>query len=353
MNPAGKAAKTFACFATLLGLTGPCRAASGGSLTPVETIPVAGAQLAALAEFPRCDLNGDIFVRQAHFYGAIQPSGFLEVTAEGQKTVGFSPSAITDPELKDASFRDFAVGLNGVVYALFETQKRHIYVAEFRENGQFYDATPLDSSGFVALHFAVFPSGEYLVAGVRPGPGGEGSGQPVTEIFDASGKMVKRVGVPGDSRLPRASVRGASALASSTATLVGLGATVPAEDGNIYLQRSGAMGAQVYVISPSGDVLRQFDLPAPMKDLHPGVLKVSSGRMVIDFFSLPKPNVVDLDNVKVMHVFSVFDAQSGQRIIDYGQSPQLVGSFACYGPNYFSFVEERGGRSYIVHAEAR
>jgi hypothetical protein len=319
------------------------------TLTPTETIPVPGASLDAIIGFPRCDLDGDIYIHQPRHYGDTQPPGFLRVSADGKQTTVFSPSAVADPALKGSSFADFAVALNGVVYALIQTPGNETYVVEFKDNGQLYSSTRLVTPTFYAQHLAVFPSGEFLVTGVRAGPEGQMAGEPFTAIFDASGQIIKQVVLPGDVKPGATTVRDTGRLESSTGAAVGLGESVPSEDGNMYVARSLA-NPVVYVVSPGGDVLRKMVLPAPQKGLRPGSLKVSGGTLAVEFFSLGDTNQTNLDLVKQTHIYSVFDARTGEKLVDYGESPKLRGAFACYSPSYFSFVGEREGRSYILHA---
>lgn len=333
-----------------LASVGGLRPATMAVLTTTEKISVPGANLAAIAGGPRCDLDGDIYLRLPRMFGRSGIPPLLRVSADGKNVTTFSFSALNDPALKGSSFPDFAVSLDGVVYALAQTPGNKTYVVQFDDQGQLFSTTRLiPPFSFYAMRLAVFPSGDFPVTGVRPGSEGEMTGQPFTAVFDASGNMVKQVRLPGDVTPGTSPVQGTAGLAASTGAAVVLGEAVPAEDGNVYLSRSGAQSV-VYVISPAGEVLRRMALSPPQNELRPGPLKVSGGRLAVEFFSLGDPNQNNLDLLKQTHIYSIYDAATGERLLDYAESPKLRGAFACYTPSYFSFVGGSGGRSYVVQA---
>lgn len=344
----GSLSRTAVAASMCLAVATSLRPGTQAVLTATEKIQVASVDLSVGSGPPRCDANGNIYVRQPHFAGASAPPAFLKVSADGEHVTAFSPAAITDSALKGAPVSDFAVALNGEVYALVQT--RQSYVAEFKDNGEFYSSTRLDGPRIYSIHLAVFPSGEFLVTGVKPDPRGGESGPPFTAIFDRAGELVREVSLAGDTP-PHSDAADADGLNSSGAW-VALGEAIPAEDGNIYIERSGVKGGRVYVISVSGNVLRSFGLNPPEADLRPGPMMISSGTLAIEFFSFVSDSATNLNLAQPPHapIFSVHDAQTGRTLFNYGVAPGLSGSFACYKPGQFSFINGYGGRSYIIHA---
>ncbi|HKT12125.1 MAG TPA: hypothetical protein VJW77_09915 [Terriglobia bacterium] len=327
---------------------------SVGALLPQESptlvakavVPLTGtlASLGPLMEPSRCDPDGGVYLRvYSSPQWGLMP--VIRVSTDGKEAAEFRIDQISDPPLKEGVLQDFAVDLRGNVYGLvFLSKTNESYVARFQRDGQFDSAIKLDSKVFPTA-LAVFPSREFLMSGIVPGSAGLKDGKPFTGIFDLSGELVRSVRLPGDVKLgsgPAGAKKDNGKKTSEPrkffdaqadpAIPLTLGAVDVGDDGNAYLMRA-SQPPTVYVVSPSGDVLRQWRLKAPSPDFFPVAMKVSSGRIALAF----QENSVAAGS-KPAIVYSVYDSLSGDFLAEYGEGDGVVGALACYSPDEFTFV---------------
>ena len=125
---------------------------------------------------------------------------------------------------------------------------------------------------------------------------------------------------------------------------VGLGDEIPADDGNIYLMRKTDKNL-LRVISPAGEVVRKLTLVPPQEGWDGFRYLVAGGKIVMEFM---KPEAQERNGSTVL--YSLYDAESDERQIDYEITPEISGSFACYTPNQFTFLTVQDGALSIIQA---
>jgi len=302
----------------------------------------------------RCDTAGNLYVR---YY---QPTNVLgapvvKISAEGKRAALFSLQSVSG--FSAASMKDFSVGLRGEVHVLAARtveDRFEIDIVTFREDATFASTTAVGLD-LVPEHISAFPSGELLISGWRARPADASAIQrdklaPVDAflaVVNPDGKVAKEVGFParaGSDGAPGAPGEGIDR------SEVSLGGAAAGEDGNVYLLRRSSKPV-VYVISPSGDLVRTLRVTPPSEGAEPATVKISTGNRLLLEFLKPAPGKKQVWNTET---YSLVDGESGERLIDYLAGPEISGSLACYTPNGFTFLgSAKDGRPAILRAVPR
>ena len=116
-------------------------------------------------------------------------------------------------------------------------------------------------------------------------------------------------------------------------------------DGNLYVLRRSSP-ALVYVIGPSGTVMKTIRVGSPLRDALPSAFHVSGNQMAISFWNdeSEKQTVV------------VADAQTGRKIASYADPDGLGPSFVCYSADegVFTFLNLGEGNALeVIRADAQ
>ena len=167
-------------------------------------------------------------------------------------------------------------------------------------------------------------------------------GDPYTAIFDRNGKLLKEISVSGDVK--GYNVKEHNDSADQSIKTVGLGDEIPADDGNIYLMRKTDKNL-LRVISHAGEVVRKLSLVPPHEGWDGYRYVVAGGKIVMESMKLEAQEV----NSSTV-LYSIYDAESGERQIDYEITPEITGKFACYTPNQFTFLTFQDSALSIIHA---
>ncbi len=291
----------------------------------------------------KCDAAGNIYLRPRGVDGdanhSMMQTPIQEFLPDGKLRGRFR---ITDaqPELIG---RDFAVTATGEIYQAALAPKGELFVVVFGQDGSVISRIPAELK-FAPYHLARFPSGEFLLSGVTGGRGFI----PATAVFDAHGKLIKRIVEPEDEESRRKAEAGdrdfISLSTNAGNVFVQRGDATAGSDGNVYLMRSG-YEALIYVISPKGEVVRKLRVAPTRRGALPMRIREFQGKLAITFgyydqrtrsFSL---KVVDLE---------------GNPVADYEDLPSSL-SLACYSSSGLDFIQggiDSGVR--IVHViEAR
>ena len=199
----------------------------------------------------------------------------------------------------------------------------------FSVDGNLQSRVQLDAPAITPYQVAVFPSGAFLVSGLR------GGYKSFTALYDKSGHLEKTLYLPddseidsaakvGDSRYSRSPMAGNRAISSGRARL--------GEDGNVYLMRRTSP-AIVYVISPSGEILRRLRIEPAEAGQLPLEMQIAGGRLALEFSLSCSGDRCEGTN------FTVADAMTGRTIIDYAVE-NSHGVFSCYNanPERFNFL---------------
>ena len=214
--------------------------------------------------------------------------------------------------------------------------KKGLYVVEFTNDGSMKAPVRLQIDFFlIPFHFAVFPSGEYLVVGLtgtisqRPD-----LHTPFTAVFAADGRLVKKIYEPEDENARQRGEAGDSLHGRYTSTgneFIGWDADVTSgSDGNVYLLH-GFSPSLIYVISPKGDVVRKLQIDTANPELAANSIKFHAGRLAVGYSWLgdvPQNliKVIDLEGNSVAD----YEVHEGPKDSD----PIL----ACYNSDGFTLI---------------
>ncbi|MFZ0960796.1 MAG: hypothetical protein WAO35_07800 [Terriglobia bacterium] len=301
---------------------------------------------------PQCDNAGNVYMRMAQPAPAdpsVQP--VTKISADGRHVTTFSLESV--PGLAPKSFIDtFAFGLRGEVFAFAHNGDVPEFIS-FRDDGQFDSASRIDPDIYSA-QLTVFSSGEFLLRGIESsGPSGKKRQDPFTGIFDRNGKLLKKITLQDDVQFKsRDDFKDAAEYRKELRAAMEVfwsGQAFSADDGNVYLVRP-SKAALVDVLSPGGEVVRQLTLNPPDSSFKAGSVKVAGGMVVVEFLQkIPG----DSQNRISQIIYSIFDTEKGEKLYDYEGPSEIIGIFACYTPNYFTFLSVDDNGLSLVHAATR
>jgi hypothetical protein len=286
----------------------------------------------------RCDDNGNLYYRPAEsdWSGPI-----MRVSADGHKVTTIDLKLL--PDFGDSDrIVTWTSGLRGEVHVIAYNKEGHPCLLTFDDEGELQSSGNLDSQ-FIFFHLAVFPTGELLAAGIRETGESEALGEPYTAIFDRNGKLIKELSFPGDVKTYSAKAQGNDSKPSGAP--IALGDAVPAADGNIYLMRKTEKHL-LFVISPAGEVVRKLNLVPTRDGWDWQNFFVAGGKVVVESFKGDSA-----EQTIGATLYSVYDADSSERQLDYEITPEISGPLVCYTPNQFTFMVTQDDRgSAIIHA---
>jgi len=334
----GKMTLACQCALALLLAADVLAAQQTIKLRVTETIPVPGVWVGPIMVPVKCDAKRNIYYR-GYQRGNPMAAPVVKISAEGKHGPVFALDSV--PGFEGGPFKDFAVSLRGGVYLLAGREKEQVIVS-FDEDGKYISTIKLESR-FAPAQIASFPSGEFLVTGMELRLAKEGvpSGEPFTAIFDGRGELTKRLDLPDDVKPAARPKEG-----EDPNPAISLGMAMPGDDGNIYSMRF-ASPPVVHVISPGGEVLRRMAIAPPAGNFRAITMKVAGGKLVVQF----EENDPATDIAQ--RVFSLLDAETGEKILDYEPAPEVGGAFACYTPNGFTFLAHQGRQLVIQRVVPR
>jgi hypothetical protein len=287
-----------------------------------EIVPVEQDFGVLIVQVPiKCDARGNVYFRK--YQRDFDASPVVRVSRDGKQRADFSIRKA--PGFEKGRTDDVAVGLTGEVYILGANAVGKLHIVTFSRDGS-YDSSFELAPVLDANHFAVFPSGEFLIAGEELSEKDrKPTGKPLLALYDRRGRFVHEISLPRDVEEVTVADEAGKGYEFSL-THVG-----PAEDGNIYLMRRIA-APTVYVISPAGAVLRRLVIPPPAEDFEPLTMKVGGGKVVVQFEKKTP------EGPTAEEIFSVFDALTGEKFADYSSTPEVGGAWACYTADGFTFL---------------
>ena len=262
----------------------------------------------ASIESAACDGAGNIYLRPLGTYTGFNEKHYQAPVQKISPQMNVATNVQIADAFPDGEARAFSIH-NGKVFVLAET-RQGLFVVEFAADGSVKAKTKLETDAYVqALHLAVFESGEYLVVGVTGKPTVTSTGPdlrtPFTGVFAADGRLIKKVYEPEDDEA-RQRAEGLDpaynppGVANSGNLFVYYSADVTAgSDGNVYLLHGGPSHS-IYVISPTGDVLRKFGIDTADPDLKTNSIKFYDGRLAIglDWRGHVPPGLVKVVDLK-------------------------------------------------------
>jgi hypothetical protein len=325
-----------------------------------ESVEVANQSAALMVGLFDCDSDANVFSMLPAGRGL--PNAVLRISADGRKTTHFSLTAV--PEFEKSEIMAYTVGLDDQVYVLTAKDGRDPYVIRFDKDGQAGSATKLEvGKGAMLRRIAVGTGGNYFIGGAQQ----EGENfirMQLDGIYNAHGQMIAPVklikhdmpatGVTTPAANPKVSdiphlVPDQMTKAQQLQELVDLSIVRAGEDGNFYFSRFDPKGP-VFVVSPSGEVVRQINLVAPKEPSFELLdVKVSKGRLAVAYSGEPPSG--GTAPVKIY----VYDIQTGKEIAEYHHENWKIGvGLACYSPDSFTFISsDENGKMRLVTASAR
>lgn len=307
-----------------------------------DTVPVTAVPAAPLEGLARCDGDGNVYLR---FDQPADPMGapVVRISADGEGVKVFSPPPIAN--LQGAEIDSFSVSPDGSVdLGLWgwdpQAKKGVGYIATLKDDGSL-DHTTKVGAYMEPDQVAGFSSGQTLVSGTRDariyGKDQPAVSVPFTEILDFAGNPAKTLTLPGDFQPAKPGDKDFKAQVYQEPAEITLGDAESGSDGNVYLMRHTGKPT-VYVISPDGALLRTLHLAPPFPSASAGftIRYGDGGRLALAFAEF----VPGLQKAKVFKdmIISVYDAQTGERMVDYLVSPELGGDLVCYTSRGFTFL---------------
>jgi len=238
------------------------------------------------------------------------------------------------------------VTADGKVFQAVDAQGE-VFVVEFARDGSVKSKIKLAAPSYTqSWLLAVFKSGEYLLTATT----GMDNLTPFTAVFSADGRLVKKIYEPEDEEArQKASPAdwGSRPIGSIAGTDFVRGDITAGSDGNVYLLHGTASPALIYVISPTGEVVRKLRINAGDPKLLARSIKFYSGSLAIEFdrwFNFD----AHLNLVRVTDL-------EGHSIADYRMRP-VVGNHALYLAGYgsegFTFIPyQNDDNLYLVKAK--
>jgi hypothetical protein len=304
---------------------GPVVAGSTIALRVSSTMNVASEMGGAFLGHSKCDADGNLYIPK---YARDRP--LLGPVVKIDRAYGFSPAS------------------DGGMYQLAQSGvlKPRIYVLQFSADGSPSSSTLLDAE-FEAYTFAAFAEGNFLVSGVKRDLQNKSDrGRNFTAVFSADGRELAELSFQEPQESAKAQPGKANkAGAEKPPPTLDLAEAEVGSDGYLYVMRFSSP-ALVYVIAPSGKIMKTIKVAAALEDALPSGFHVSGNQMALSFWN---------ENRQSQTVV-VADGQTGRRIASYADSGGLGPSFACLSANdgVFTFLNLGEGNALeVIRAEAR
>lgn len=314
-----------------------------------EKVPVTGQFSTGRILAPiKCDAKGNIYIRPALGPTTTLSEPVLGISADGQKTTLYNLGAVSElKEAKKTTLWDYGISPRGQLYELLEIQYQKgttsVGIAVFDADGRDASLIPIDvatvRSNLSPRQVTRFVSGEFLISGIaysKESASQKSQQRPFTAIFGPSGKLSKEIGLSGDpDRLNMPEKPDYKNPSSIPFTAIDAGEVATGDDGNVYLLRNGDEPT-VYVISPSGDVLRSFRITKPAGERISGwpTMRLALGRLAFDYYEKSSTP----GDPRTHLIVSVVDAQTGDKLWEYRLADGVYGVPSCYNGNEFTLL---------------
>jgi hypothetical protein len=336
-----------------------CQQRPALELVATDSVPLADeVPLRYLLVPPRCDAGGNTYLRFAASNGDHNVP-VDKISATGKTVARPSLAAIPDASLREhAQVRNFAVDNLGRVYLLFSKDSKG-FVAAFSAKGEFEKAIALAQPGFFPAKLAIFSSGALLVAGVlRTDDDGPAMGRLFTGVFDASGELVKEVGLPTatstDDRVPIAAGPGTlmnvpEGVSYSTVLKASdVRKQVTGDDNNAYVLLATSPPL-VCVVTADGTLSREMRINPPGPGLVALEPSEEAGKLMVPYGN---KNTKGLGTYITQ--FVVYETATGKELVRYGVSRAPNGYLCCFNSTSATYLLwGDNGRMSLVHAAPR
>jgi hypothetical protein len=304
-----------------------------GHLVRVQTITTPSEMVTWFYSPLRCDNDGNLYlpleVTDMPAIRKLNQKGERVALYEANKAPDFkvdlAPWYAVDPE-------------GGDLYLLAEPHELSRYVFAYKSDGTFKSAVKLQPGfPFFPTRIAVFPSGQFLIAGEEYDADRTAVMWPFTGIFSSDGRLLKELELEDDKTLRNMAASGDTRVTlpeNPQANLaINYGSLEMGNDGNGYLMR-WTNPTVFYAISAGGQVVRRFTVDPGDSGYRPRGFHIAKNRIAIFFWDKQSNDtlmkVVDLEG----HEIATYDEPKGARAGNSG----LGLSFACYTENPTRFM---------------
>lgn len=315
---------------------------SGSTLTlhAVSTLNVASELGGAFKSGSKCDADGNLYIRK---FALDRPllGPVVKIDRDGKRVALFDPAAFAGLGLDRAD--GFSPAADGGIYQIAQkgVTNPRIYVLHFGSDGAASAPVMLDAD-LEVYTFAAFAEGNFLVSGVRREvQNRKDRGRNFTAVFSADGRELKELSFPGGAD----SAHAKTTADDEASPMLDLADAEVGSDGNLYVMRR-SVPALIYVIAPSGKIMRMIKVAAPAAGAVPNVFHLSGNQLALSFGS-------EQGDAMTM---VVVDAQTGRRISSYADPGGLGPSFSCFAANEGAFTFLKLGESNeleVIRAEAQ
>jgi len=313
------------------------RAQTTADLKLSETVRVADRKADSIVEPVKCDSHSNIYAQAGAGAERFSRVPVLKLSTEG-KTTAFPQPQIEGKPLEVFGFDPTASG--GVAMLTLDSDG-HYYVETYNDRAEF-DSRFVLPAELRAMQIAASSDGKVLVSGLystAAGPGAEKTVRPFAGIFGRSGRLEREIETTEDPLKNEDGTLREKGLAKTphgkpdpnnlSATSV-----QSSPDGNFIFSRLSS-GGPIYVVSPAGFVVNQFDPPS-----IPGA-KLSSVTVGEDALAaLYVKMKVGGRGGEISDVYiALLNAQTGEERARFHHSSwELGSSLACYDKGVFTFL---------------
>ena len=310
-----------------------------------STVNVASEMGGAFMSPSKCDADGNLYVRKLAVDRPLL-GPVVKIDPDGKRAALFDPAAFSQLALDRADA--FSPASDGGMYQIAQSGilKPRVYVLHFSSDGSPSSPTLLDAD-FEVYTFAAFADGNFLVSGVKRGVQNKNDrGRNFTAVFSADGRELAQLSFQTPQESAKAPAKKATTNYAEKATPgLDLAEAEAGSDGNLYVMRFSSP-ALVYVIGPSGKIMKTIKVSSPLPGALPSAFHLSGNRLALSFWN----------DENQRQTVVVADAQTGRKIASYADPTGLGPSFACYSANegVFTFLRlGEGNELEVIRAEAQ
>lgn len=298
---------------------------------PLKYLGTKALQVPAFSSYgeAHCDDNASMYYHLAE--GSYRHTRILRFTQSGRESTLYQ---LPEEFAASTAFMDFSVTPDGNVKALVEDEEGHSLVFDFDSDGNVSHHVRLDiPEDVTGVTLSEFPNGTLLFSGYyRKNVSGDMAGKRYEGLFQASGKLLKRLGQGKDDA--KVDFPGVGHLQEGGAAI--------GRDGNIYLLSKG----KVLVISSSGQVERTIPFSKPDSEFSAVRVQYSEGLLVISF---AKPG-----NPETVYRYLVMNAWDGTVVGLYEPTEETGNTNVCFTRHDgFVFFKEDGQTVSLISAGLR
>jgi len=284
----------------------------------------------------RCDSDGDLHLPVE----IVERPVIQKLSPKGERKALFEASNGPDVKVSAAAWYAIEPGGGDLYQLILSTREITGYIFAYKSDGSFKSAVKLQAGfPFSPSRLAVFPSGQFLVAGEEYDADRKAMKWPFTGIFAADGTLLKELKLEDDEVLHDMAASGDWRVTlptnSQSNLAIDYGSLEMGDDGNAYLMR-WTNPTIFYAISPGGEVVRRFTVDPGDTGFRPAAFHMTKGRIAVFYMDRQTGD-------RLMKIVG----SDGQDIATYvaprsdiKKNGEIGTSFACYteDPTRFTFL---------------